>query len=87
MHFPRLINKLYLKGVPLTLAKEILSECEVDEESQIKALIERKYAYKLQDKSNYNKVYAALVRKGFSFSAIKSALKEYIKDIEFSEEY
>lgn len=82
-----IINKLYLKGVPLTLAKEILSECEVDEESQIKALIERKYAYKLQDKSNYNKVYAALVRKGFSFSAIKSALKEYIKDIEFSEEY
>lgn len=82
-----IINKLYLKGIPLSLAKEILSDCDIDEESQITTLIEKKYAYKLQDKNNYQKVFAALARKGFSFSAIKSALKKYIEDIEFSEEY
>lgn len=82
-----IINKLYLKGIPLDLAREVLADSDIDEESQIKALIEKKYAYKLQDKNNYNKVYAALVRKGFSYSAVKSALKSYIEDIEFSEEY
>ncbi len=82
-----IINKLYLKGIPLDLAREVLGEYDIDEEAQIKALIEKKYAYKLQDKNNYNKVYAALIRKGFSYSAVKSALKEYINDLEFSEEY
>ena len=82
-----IINKLYLKGIPLDIAREVLGECDIDEEAQIKALIEKKYAYKLQDKNNYNKVYAALIRKGFSYSAVKGALKSYIHDIEFSEEY
>ena len=82
-----IINKLYLKGISLDLAREVLSECDVDEEAQVKALIEKKYAYKLQDKNNYNKVYAALIRKGFSYSAVRGALKSYIEDIEFSEEY
>lgn len=82
-----IINKLYLKGIPLNLAREVLGEADIDEESQVRALVERKYAYKLQDKNNYNKVYAALIRKGFSYSAVRGALKKYIEDIEFSEEY
>ncbi len=81
------LNKLYLKGVPLSLAKEVLGENDIDEEAQITSLIQKKYAYKLKDKNNYNKVYAALVRRGFSYSAVKTALKQYIDDIEFSEEY
>ena len=80
------MQKMLLKGVPYDLAKEILSECEVDEESQLLELIERKYAYKLSQEKGFEKVFAALARKGFSFSAIKSALKKYNKELEFCEE-
>ena len=32
------------------------------------------------------RVYAALVRKGFSFSAVRNALKKYSEELEYSEE-
>ncbi len=75
------LNKMYLKGIPLDLAKEILSEAETDENEQIKALIEGKYAYKLTCENGVDKVFAALIRKGFSFSAVRSALKQYIEEL------
>ena len=81
-----IINKMYLKGIPYDLAREVLNDTPVDEVAQITALIEKKYAFKLQDRENYNKVYAALIRKGFSYSAVKSALKTYIDELEFCEE-
>ena len=82
-----ILNKLYQKGVPLDIAREVLSETETDEVAQIKALIEKKYAYKLSDKASFDKTFAALARKGFSFSAIKEALRQYKTELEFSEEY
>lgn len=82
-----ILNKLYQKGVPLDIAREVLSETETDEVAQIKALIEKKYAYKLSDKASFEKTFAALARKGFSFSAIKEALSQYKTELEFSEEY
>ncbi len=80
-------QKMLLKGVSPSLAKEILSELECNEEAQIAALIEKKYAQKLADERGHEKVFAALARKGFSFSAIKSALKKYSEELEFCEEY
>ena len=82
-----ILNKLNQKGVPLDIAREVLSETETDEVAQIKALIEKKYAYKLSDKASFDKTFAALARKGFSFSAIKEALRQYKTELEFSEEY
>ena len=82
-----ILNKLYQKGVPLDLAKEVLTGTETDEVAQIKAIIEKKYAYRLSDKASYGKVFAALARKGFSFSAVKEALSQYKSELEFSEEY
>ena len=81
------MHKMLEKGVPYDLAKEILSEVESDEDAQIKALIEKKYYYKLSREGGAQKVYAALVRKGFSYSAVSKALKEYVNDIEICEEY
>ena len=75
------LNKMYLKGIPLDLAKEILSQTESDESAQIKALLEGKFAYKLTLENGVEKVFAALVRKGFSFSAVRSALKQYIEEL------
>lgn len=80
------LNKMYLKGIPLEMAKEVLSENECDEDSQIKALLEGKFAHKLTLENGPEKVFAALIRKGFSFSAVKNALKEYKEEIEICEE-
>ena len=80
------LQKMLLKGVAYDLAKEVLSETETDEVSKILALIEKKYLGKLQDPDNFQKVYAALVRRGFSYGDVKTALKKYKEDLEFSEE-
>ena len=59
----------------------------MDAEARIDAilkLIEKKYAQKLGDKENYQKVYAALVRRGFSYGDVSRALKKYLED--FSED-
>lgn len=79
-------QKMLLKGVPLDLAKEVLCEIETDEEEQITNLLSKKYAYKLTQEKGTERVFAALVRKGFSFSAIKSAMKRYNDQLEFCEE-
>lgn len=75
------LNKMYLKGIPIDLAKEVLGETESDEDAQIKALIKGKYAYKLTTENGAQKVFAALVRKGFSYSSVRSALKQYIEEL------
>ncbi|MBE6733608.1 MAG: regulatory protein RecX [Ruminococcaceae bacterium] len=85
-------RKLILKGIPKDLANEVLEENEVDELSQIRQLIDKKYRLKLENPENTQKVYAALIRKGFSFSAVRDALKSYSEELllaqeEFSEEF
>ena len=81
------VRKLVEKGVPYELAKEVSEECETDEETQIAALIKGKYAKKLSEENGVRKVYAALARKGFSFGAIRNALKAYSEELENSEEW
>lgn len=80
------IRKMLLKGVPYDIANEVFSETETDEEEQVRAVIEKKYARKLEQENGVQRVYAALVRKGFSFSAVKNALKKYSEELEYSEE-
>ena len=75
------------KGITYDLAKETLDGSEVNEEEQIKNLLERKYSSKLAAEKGAEKVFAALMRKGFSYSAIRSAMKQYNEELEFSEEY
>lgn len=80
------LQKMLLKGVPYDLAKELLSDAETDEVANILSLIEKKYASKLENADNFGKVYAALVRRGFSYGDVKTALKKYTEDLDFSEE-
>ena len=79
--------KLYNKGIPSTVIKLVLEDTEFDELSQILAVIEKKYRTKMDTKENMQKVYAALIRKGFSYSAVSEAIKKYTKEIEYNEEY
>lgn len=76
------LQKMLLKGVPYDLAKSVLEDTETDELSQIKNIIEKKYKNKLLAENGAQKVYAALVRKGFSYGAVKTALNEYIEESE-----
>ncbi len=69
--------KMLQKGVPYDMAKDVLAESETDENKQIEALINKKYRTKLMADGGVQKVYAALIRKGFSFEAVKTALKNF----------
>ncbi|MBR0466103.1 MAG: regulatory protein RecX [Clostridia bacterium] len=77
--------KMYEKGVPTDIIKSVINESETDEEKQILSLIERKYKTKITASDGPQKVAAALIRKGFSYSDVKSAIKKYTS-IELIEE-
>lgn len=79
--------KLYTKGIPPAVIKKVLDETSFDEISQIETVIQKKYRTKISDKDNIQKIYAALVRKGFSYSAVREAIKKYTQEIEDYEEY
>lgn len=80
------VHKMLGKGIALDLAKEVTEEAGGDPEEQIQALIEKKYLNKLREENGYQKVFAALARKGFPFEDIKTVIKSYNTELEFSEE-
>lgn len=79
--------KLLGKGISKEVIKSVLEQTDFDESSQIKAVIDKKYRAKMDTKENIQKVYAALIRKGFSYSAVSDVIKKYTKEIEYNEEY
>lgn len=74
------LHKLLEKGIAYNTAKEVVAKTEVDEETRIYGVIEKKYLSKLALPGGYEKVYAALIRKGFSYARTTSALKKYIRE-------
>ncbi len=79
--------KLYQKGIPNDVIKSVLEQTEFDEASQIETVIQKKYRNKMTDKDSIQKVYAALIRKGFSYGGVRDAIKKYTQEIEIYEEY
>ena len=75
--------KLLQKGFKSQDIKEALEDAVFDEESQLKALIERKYAARLAA-GERDKVFAALVRKGFSYRAVRDALRSRGEELEYN---
>ena len=69
------------------LLEEAVDALECDAVAQITELIEKKYARRLDSEEGVQKVFAALVRRGFSFGDVKSALRQYSENIENSEEW
>ncbi len=76
------VAKMLTKGVPYDLIKSVLEETDLDAQTQIKNLLDKKYRTKLAAENGAQKVFAALVRKGFSYSDVKEALKGYIEEAE-----
>ena len=76
-------QKLYTKGVPADIIKQVLADTEVDEVEQVTNVIEKKYLSKLNAENGSEKVAAALIRKGFSYYSVREAMKKYKNEIEF----
>lgn len=74
-------QKLYEKGIDRELIDEVVAELGIDEEAQIRAIIDKKYARSLSDEKGQHRAANALARLGFGYGSIRSVLSEYI-DIE-----
>ena len=72
-------QKLREKGIDRDLIDEIMSAFEIDEEEQIRAVVEKKYARSLTDEKGYRRAFNALARLGYSYQSIRSVLNEYIE--------
>ena len=68
------------KGVSREILEVVFDDMEVDEEAQILVLLEKKhYAGDEADRAEKQKISAYLVRKGFSYEAITSALIQFAR--------
>ena len=76
-------QKLREKGIDRDLIDEILAEYDLDEQEQIRRIIEKKYARSLQDEKGRRRAVNALMRLGFSYGEIKSVLSEYTEIEEY----
>lgn len=67
-------QELYKRGINRDIVAKIIGNSEVDAVETIISLIEKKYYNKLNAENGREKVVSALMRKGFSYGDIKSAL-------------
>lgn len=86
----RVKSELFRKGIDSDIINEVLDsyeeENEPDNVQRIVDIIEKKYYNKLIDEKSRQKVVAALVRLGYSFSDIRQAMSEFSSD-EYYEEF
>lgn len=80
-------KQLHFEGVDSEIIDQIVEETEYDAVEGAVELIEKKYKFKLQDKASVDRVIAALMRKGYTFSDIKKALERFNAAGEISEDY
>ena len=80
------LRKLFEKGIPRDMAKEVMGELECSPVDQLCAIIEKKHLKKLKEDDGFRKVFAALARRGFYFGDIRTALKKYTDEFNFDEE-
>ena len=65
------------RGVPREIVQQVLEEIEYDAEALIWQQLQGRYARRMQQPENYDKVAAALLRRGFSSADIHRAMREF----------
>ncbi len=75
MSAPFIRQEMLKRGVPSDIVTDIMSEAVIDNVASITELIVKKYRTKLLAENGKEKVIAALMRKGFSYSDIKTAFR------------
>ena len=73
-------QECYMRGISSDIINNVLEDFYIDNVDTIVELIQSKYLSKLQQENGTQKVIAALMRKGFSYSDIKSAFYRLEKD-------
>jgi len=76
-------QKLRLKGIDKDLSEDAVENLCLDEKDEIRALINKKYIRKLSDEADVRRTVAALQRRGFSYSDIKSVINEFAEFEEY----
>ena len=71
------IRKLIEKGIDRELAKDTVDEFDCDTVENIKAIIDKKYAKCLIDEKGRRRCVNGLLRAGYSYHDIKSAMRQY----------
>lgn len=69
-------QELFYKGIDRDIIYNVLEDLEADNKQAIIKIIHKSYLNKLKAEGGKDKVIAALMRKGFSYSDIKAALHE-----------
>lgn len=76
-------QKLAEKGISRELIDEVTGELEIDEEQQIRTIIDKKYSRVMNDEKGRRRAYNALMRLGFNYQDIKSVMAEYTDTEEY----
>lgn len=81
------VYKLIQKGVSRETAKNIAADIEVDAKAQLKELINRKYRYAIRgEDKDVRRAVNALLRRGFSYSDIKSVLSGFDTELMYEDD-
>jgi len=72
----KLAFDLQEKGVASDLIARAIEDADIDEDAQIKSILEKKKYSKDLDKKEKDKIIASLARKGYSWGAIKKAVDD-----------
>ena len=72
-----ILQELLRRGVARETAEEALGETELDEHDKIELLLNGKYRSRLSDEKGRRQVMNALLRLGYSYSQVRSAMKDY----------
>jgi regulatory protein len=81
------VEKLVLKGISRDLAKAAVGETENDPKEQIENLLKGQYRNKLSNEKDIERTFNALIRRGFSFSDVKSVMRKITSSLDDCEEF
>ena len=81
----RIEQELFRKGIDRDIITEVLEEADFDQ-SELVALIERKYGRYLSDEKGIAKTINGLLRMGYSYGEIRDALKEINENLQAEDE-
>lgn len=73
-------QEMYKRGLSSDIISNVLEDVEIDSVSNVVDIILSKYLNKLKVQGGRDKVIAALMRKGFSYSDVKDALNRIEND-------
>lgn len=83
----QVVEKLVVKGINRELAKAAVAEIENDPKEQIENLLKGQYRNRLSNEKDIGRTFNALIRRGFSFSDVKSVMRKITSSLDDCEEF